>query len=367
MLPYLLIFALAIIVYISNPFKNKKLVYFFLACLMLITGLRDMIGGYDVYIYAEVYEVLRGKSLFLYSAFEKGFLGYYYLLQQISGKREFLFFASAIIMYGLHFFVIKKNTENISISLFVYFCKFFIYSFVYLRQGLAMAVIWLSISMIINRKYIYALLVMGLAFTLHRSSIIFLPFIFVANHKFNNYQLLLGGFIILFLSFTPLGDLLKESTIESAGVEKASGYINNDSGVNIFYLIEALTLFILGLSFRNYFYQTKKGIAIFNGFTLYVFFTLATLTNASFLRLTWYYFIFLVLAVPYMYNAIKEVKFRNFFKLCIGIYFGAVFIRLLLLWDGGDLMPYKTIFQDFDRNGRFEFMEYRQNYFFLNQ
>ncbi|MRJ09474.1 EpsG family protein [Ornithobacterium rhinotracheale] len=366
MLPYLFIFALALIVYFSNPLKNKKLVYFFLVCLMLITGLRDMIGGYDVYIYAEVFETTRGKLLYLFTPFEKGFLSYYYLLQQISGKREFLFFASAVILYGLHFFVIKKNTENISISLFVYFCKFFIYSFVYLRQGLAMAVIWLSISLIINKKYFYSLLIIALAFTLHRSSIIFLPFVFVANRKFNNYQLLLVGFIVLFLSFSPLGNALKESTVESINIEKASGYIDKDSGVNIFYLIEALALFILGLKFRASFYQTPKGIAIFNGFALYVFFTLATLTNASFLRLTWYYFIFLVLAIPYMYNAIKDIKLRNFFKLCLGVYFGATFIRLLILWDSGDLMPYKSIFQDFNRNGRFEFMEYRQNYPFLN-
>lgn len=104
MIPYLLIFALAIMVYLSNPMKNKTLVYFFLVCLMLITGLRDMIGGYDVYIYAEVFEVLKGKQLYIYNSFEKGFLTYYYILQQVSTKREFLFFASAIIMYGLHFF-----------------------------------------------------------------------------------------------------------------------------------------------------------------------------------------------------------------------------------------------------------------------
>ncbi|MGV4535860.1 EpsG family protein [Ornithobacterium rhinotracheale] len=365
MIPYLLIFALALIVYFSNPFKNKKLVYFFLACLMLITGLRDMIGGYDVYIYAEVYERLIGDRLYIYNSFEKGFLTYYYLLQKISTKREFLFFASAIIMYGLHFFVIKRDTENISISLFVYFCKFFIYSFVYLRQGLAMAVIWLSISMIVNKKYIFAILIIALAFTLHRSSIIFLPYIFVANRKFNNYQLLLGALIILFLSFTPLSAVLQDSLVESSNNQIAN-YAQQTSNANIFYLFESAILFILGLNFRSYFYQTKKGIAIFNGFALYVFFTLATLTNASFLRLTWYYFIFLVLAIPYMYNAIKDIKLRNFFKLCIGVYFSAVFIRLLILWDGGDLMPYKSIFQDFNRNGRFEFMEYRQNYNFLN-
>ncbi|MGP6545766.1 EpsG family protein [Ornithobacterium rhinotracheale] len=366
MLPYLFIFALALIVYFSNPLKNKFIIYFFMVCLMLTTGLRDMIGGYDVYIYAEVYEVLKRENLFLYGAFEKGFLSYYYLLQQISGKREFLFFASAVILYSLNFFVIKKHTENISISLFVYFCKFFIYSFVYLRQGLAMGIIWLSISLIINRKYLFALLFIGLAFTFHKSSLIFLPYILIANRKFNNYQLLLGALVILFLSFTPLGDLLKESVVEGVGSNKASEYMDKNSSANIFYLIEALALFILGLKFRTSFYQTPKGIAIFNGFALYVFFTLATLTNASFLRLTWYYFIFLVLAIPYMYNAIKDIKLRNFFKLCLGVYFGATFIRLLILWDGGDLMPYKSIFQDFNRNGRFEFMEYRQNYPFLN-
>ncbi|MGV4438325.1 EpsG family protein [Ornithobacterium rhinotracheale] len=362
MIPYLFIFTLAVIAYFSNPLKNKNFIYFFLFCMTLITGFRDMIGGYDVYIYAEVFEVLRNEQLFAYGSFEKGFLVYYYILQKINGSREFLFIFSAALIYGLHFYVIKKNTENIGMSLFVYFCKFFIYSFVYLRQGLAMGVIWLSISLIINKKYFYALLFVAIAFSIHRSSIIFLPYLFVANRKFNNYQLILGAILVLFISFTPIGSALQDNIAQSSNLENVSGYTQEASSVNIFYLIEASVLFFLGLNFRSYFYETKKGIAIFNGFALYVFFTLATLTNSNFLRLTWYYFIFLVLAVPYIYNAIKDVNLKNFFKLAVCLYLSAIFLRLLIIWDGGDLIPYKAFFQDFERNGRFEFMEYRQFY-----
>ena len=83
------------------------------------------------------------------------------------------------------------------------------------------------------------------------------------------------------------------------------------------------------------------------------------MTNATFIRLAWYYFFFVIIALPYMFIFARTNFNRLTFKSFIYIYYSLVFFRLLLVYDGGDFMPYKSIFQDFDREGRWEYMEYR--------
>ena len=83
------------------------------------------------------------------------------------------------------------------------------------------------------------------------------------------------------------------------------------------------------------------------------------LTNASFIRFGWYYFIFLVLALPQIFYFIKQLEIRKLFKAGIYLYYSLLFFRLLIVYDDGDFMPYKTIFQDFDRNSQWEFMDKR--------
>ncbi|RYZ48413.1 MAG: hypothetical protein EOP49_18735, partial [Sphingobacteriales bacterium] len=103
----------------------------------------------------------------------------------------------------------------------------------------------------------------------------------------------------------------------------------------------------------------KQTMLFFNGFILYLLMSVIGLTNPTFVRLTWYYFIFVALSIPYMLHFIKEADVRIALKSFIAVYFSMVFFRLLIVYDDGDMMPYKTILQAGDRNGRFQFMEYR--------
>ena len=57
MIPYLFLFVFATILYFQDTGRRVGvLFYIFIAFLILLSGFRDMIGGYDVYIYADVYE-----------------------------------------------------------------------------------------------------------------------------------------------------------------------------------------------------------------------------------------------------------------------------------------------------------------------
>lgn len=359
MLVYALIFLFATFLYFK-PYEGNDsiLFYVFVISYILISGFRDMIGGFDMYIYGEVFETTK-ENILSYKSFEKGFEIYFVILKNISDNRSFMFFFTALIMSFLHFKAIKNLSPLIYFSLFIFFCKFFLMSFVYLRQGLAMGIIWLAIPSIQDKKYIKFFALVFIAYFLHKSSLVFFPLFFLGNIKAKNLQILLFSILLIIITVSPLGNELTVFFSESIEDEKLARYSNEASVFNFFYLIEVILLTILALSYRNEFYKSKETTVIFNGFLGYILVVILGLTNATFVRFSWYYLIFVVIALPYMYTFMFNIKEQQSYKLLIFLYFGLLFFRLLISYDAGDLLPYKTIFQDFERHGRWEFMEYR--------
>jgi len=357
MLSYLIIFLFATILFFQeNERKVSAGFYILLAVLICFSGFRDMIGGYDVYVYAQVYEAPK-ERIALYEGFEVGFRTYYLFLRNISDSRFFMFFVTATIMMSLHFFAIKKHSPIIYFSVFILFCKFFLMSFVYLRQGIAMGIIWFSLPYILNRNYLKFTALALLAFFFHKSCVIFFPMYFLARVQIKNINMLIIAVFSLFISVSPLSGALLGAIAETSGDEKASIYVSNSGDVNIFYFIEVLLLIYLLLKFRDDFYKTKFGTLIVNGLFGYILVNIISLTNGSFIRFGWYYFFFLILALPSIYNFIQDKNSKKLFKGLVYIYYSFIFFRLLIVYDDGDFMPYKSIFQDFNRNSRWEFME----------
>jgi len=356
MIPYIIIYLFATFLF----FKEKVSVefYFFLGLLILFSGFRDMIGGFDVYIYGEVFE---GTKEFLmgYIPFEIGFRFYFLFLTIFSTDRHFMFFVTAAIIMSLHFFAVKKSSPIVYFSIFILFCKFFLMSFVYLRQGIAMGIFWLSIPYILNRKFLKFTAFAALAFLFHKSSIIFFPIYFISTIKFKNVNMVLIALGAVIISLSPLSTLFLGMIAENSGDEKLMVYADKSSAINIFYLIEAALLIYLMVKFRSGFYKTKFGILMLNGLFGYIVINIMALTNASFIRFGWYYIIFLAIALPYMYTLIDDKELKSKFKTLVFVYYSLLFFRLLISYDEGDLMPYKSIFQDFRRNGMWEHYEYR--------
>lgn len=169
--------------------------------------------------------------------------------------------------------------------------------------------------------------------------------------------------LTLFIAVTPLSLFLFSSLAESADNDKVNVYLEATAGgaaaINFFYFLEILLIIILMLKFRAQFYLTNKGIFIFNGMFAYVLISALALTNATFVRFGWYFFIFIILGITDIYTYIDDKKQRKMFKNLTYFYFALLYLRLVFLLDAGDFMPYKTFFQDFDRHGAFDWMEYR--------
>jgi len=358
MLLYLLLYLCCLFYYFSQKQRPSTGFYVFLAFGIGIAGFRDMIGGYDIYVYSDVFEHDL-KPVIRRNIFEPGFMAYFWLLKQLSEAREWMIFVSAVLVLGLHTYAIRRLSPLFYISFFIYFAKFYLMSFVYIRQGLAMAGVYLAYVFLSQNKRRWAwLLVLGSCF-IHKSAIIVLPFLFIAFRKFTWLQSLLIAAAALLVSLSPLGDFLLGAAVEQVDSAKLAVYADKSGGVNIFYLIEGLLVLILFAIFRFRLYANQRYRLFANGLFFYGLIIILSLTNATFVRFAWYFFIFVVLALPAIMFQIKDLKTRQLFRLGVFIYYNAVFFRLLLVYDGGDFMPYKSIFQDFDRNGRWEFMEYR--------
>ena len=357
---YIFLYAFSAILFLrsKNP-PNKWVFAVYIACLVAVAGFRDMIGGFDVYIYGEVYEMPE-VSLFLFPHFEWGFKIYFFILRQINERREFMFIISSFIFLVGHSYTVKKWSPVAYFSLFIYFSKFFLLSFVYIRQGIAMAIAWYSIVFLLKEQRWRFALFLVIIFFFHKSALIFAPMLLMSSWKFSNWQLTTLGMLVVVVSVSPLGKILISLIADESGNAKMMKYAGKTSSVNFFYLIETSLLILLALVYRKDFYKNKESTLIYNGFICYIFVILIGLTNASLIRLGWYYYVFMAIALGYITTFIKDIPKRTIYKACVFVYFSFIFFRQLLTLTAGDLTPYKSIFQNFERNGDSEHYEYRQ-------
>jgi hypothetical protein len=359
MLPYFLIFLCFLIAAFKDSSNTQMGWYYFLFfAASIMTGIRDMIGGFDVYIYGEIYEVSTAVLL-TFDPIEIGFRYLYAFLKLFNDNRHFMFFVMAFILFFFQFRIYKKYSPLLLLSLFIFFCKFFLMSFVYLRQGTAMGLVTLAIPYALNKKYIPYFIITITAFFIHKSSIFFLPFIFLANRNFSNLQMFIMIATTMIIAVTPLNNALFGFLAETSGDAKAEMYVNQSTGVNIFYFMELLVVAVILIAYKEEFYKTPTSRMIANGLLSYILVTLLSVTNASFIRFGWYYLPFFILGITYFISFQMNRTSLRLFKSVLLLYFSLLFFRLLILYDDGDLMPYKTVFEDYERGGKFEFMEYR--------
>ena len=340
---YLFLFGLASILYFKNPYSRGGVIFLiFIVSSILIAGFRDMIGGYDIYIYSYYFEIPLGNYNLL-DFFEKGFVLYYRILRIFNDDRTFMIFMSSLIILGIYCYYLKKLSIYFYFSIFIFFCKFYLMSFVYIRQGLAMIFCLIAVYHLINKKRILMISFAVAAFFIHKSSIIFLPFIFVSTISLSYIQIVFLGLTLVFLSLSPLGNFLVENVGQSVGSEKVVQYSSQSGLVNVFYFIEGILVLGLALVYRNEFYKNLKSKIIINGLLFYGFIILFSTTNATFVRLSWYYFIFVCLGLPLIYVYTKKPTLKGAFRNAVFVYYSALFFRLLILYDGGDFMPYKSL------------------------
>lgn len=370
---YLLIFLIPVFFYLSsNSERNQQssFLVLFLFGLSLFVGLSDMFGGYDRYIYGEIFDNIadittdRGDySESLFYNFYSSEIGYTFLnvlISFITENRYIFILIVTFIIYICLFISLRKYTENYPLAMILFLGLWFFFTFTYLRQVLSATIVWLGIQYVVDRKFWRFLIVSLIGFSIHNSAIIFFPLYFIPIKKFSP-RVIIGIMIpLLVIGLSSLPNSLFELYENSSFVERHAEY-NASGDLRIPYILEAF--FFLYIILKNYqlIPNDKPHIVLMNMAFVFCAILLLFVRSENGGRLSWYYMIGIISTITFI------CTFRTNARNKIPIFFIALslflYLRIYIEWQVYlNLYPYKTFFTNGVREGDYSWERYEYNH-----
>ena len=163
---YILIFLVtAIIAYRQLKGKIKPSAtsfYLYTLALGVFVGISDMLGGYDRYIYCDLYTsmsiaVERGEGFlndtFLFRFYNEPLYGLVNELIGLFTPNRYVFILTyTLIVYTIYGICFYRYTEKPFFALLVFMGLMFFFTFTYLRQILAVGIVWLALPYYVKRN-----------------------------------------------------------------------------------------------------------------------------------------------------------------------------------------------------------------------
>lgn len=368
---YILIFILALLYYSASSVSNEQSklpLAIYLGGLALFVGCADMLGGYDRYIYGEVFDIIsitqeRGgnfASTVGYELFptEWGFLWFNQLISYVTLNRYMFIFIATCIIYTLLFISIKRYCRNYPFAVIVFLGLWFFFTFTYLRQVMAATIGWLAIQYAIDRKPIPYFLIVFIAFTFHNSAIVLAPFYFVPAKKFKPSVVVSIFVICLLVGLSNVLGLLFAASDAFTSMSKVTENVNyiEEGAFRVAYLIEAL-LFAALIFWKYDAFDERdcKVIVLLNMALIFCAMLLLFVRSENGGRFSWHFMIGLIATVTHI--ATHPVHKNNALTSILIVMFFVLFFRILTLW-GVLLYPYKSFYSNGHREGDYIYEQY---------
>jgi len=168
---------------------NFRLFFFIVTCisLFLFRGLRWNTGT-DWNSYYYFFLDVNWSYLLHPNQLEEGFIFLTLVIKSIYNSYTFFLIVLNILIV---YFLARGTKQHSKFYLLTFLILFVSKNPFPVRQGLAMSIIILSYKEIINKNFLRYVVYVILATTIHRTSIVFLPFYFVLNKSYSNKFLLL--------------------------------------------------------------------------------------------------------------------------------------------------------------------------------
>ena len=369
---YLILFFIPVIAYLFNKRGNTRDVVFlcsYMTLLAFFVGMSDMFGGYDRYIYGNVFDSIANmttahQDYLLNGAytFFPGEVGYTFLniiISFFTENRYIFILVYTILIYTLLFVSLKKYAKNYYFVLILFMGLWFFFSFTYLRQVLGATVAWLSIQYITKRKFWKFLLVCVIAISIHKSAIIFFPFYFIATKKFSKRTILCFMACMLVLGISPLPNALFAAYGDASVVEQVNDY-NASGGFRIAYFMEAVFFLWLLLSRYKYLPNKTENIVMFNIALIFCAILLFFVRSENGGRLSWYYMIGILVSISNLLNVGAQKEKYAVMMIVISL---LLYVRVYNSWQNYlNLYPYKTFLTNGFREGDYSYENYEYDH-----
>ena len=369
---YIILFVLTTIlawVYTGNTKVSKPFFFAFCLSIGLFVGLADMLGGYDRYIYSEVFQsmhenvvkgILFSEEFILFFGKEPVFGLINDLIAFFTPNRYIFILAYTILLYMVYAVNFYKYTKNPFLAILIFEGLMFFFTFTYLRQVLAAGIIWLAIPYVAQRKFKKYILFVVLATLIHNSAAYMILLYFIPQRKFEKKNIVLFMLALLLIGisgvtkfvFSISGDVVNNSRI-------ASFSDTAEVGFRIEYVIEAaLFLFILMTNYRRI-DKDAFSLTMGNVYLMFCGVLLFFCKSSDGGRIAWYCLIGIIVILERICRPKSAVQLKGF----ITIMSFVLFYRILSSW-GILLYPYKTFLTPGIREGDFieEMYEYDHSY-----
>lgn len=308
-------FVLSILEKGGMPIEKSKKYMIWLSAILLIlqSGLRNVAVGPDTYAYyLKFEESLSDTWMDVFSNFftvyveKEGKDAGYYLIQKlfttfVPNFQSFLVFIASVFFIAFFTFVDKYTSTKLEVFLavFVYLSLFYeFYSVTGCRQVLATAFCLFSIKYIRERKPIPFFLLMLIAFSIHRSSLVFVPFYFFSKLPRPGYV------FIIALIFIPSLISISRQYAEQMAIWSGTDYYlmySEEGGTGaktflLFYIAIASFLFVIQ---RSVIKEAPEDLLIYNGIYIALILLPLTYSSAALMRVVQYYSLFLTVGVSF--------------------------------------------------------------------
>lgn len=371
---YVLILALAMSGVLFLPQKTAKSTTYlawWMIALALFVGVSDMLGGYDRYIYGELFDEVadirqEGRDFSTAYIFQQypTELGYVYLnvlLSYFTANRYIFIFVLTLIIYALYYIDIKRYASDYRMALLLFLGLLFFFTFTYLRQMIGVGIAGLSLKYVYERKLWKFVICILLAALFHNSAIILFPIYIIPSRKYSVGVVIVLMLICLLIGVSGISSSLFEAYSSTSGLEeRTTKYIEETSGFRIAYLLEAI--FFLWLILANYgkVGTDKRQIVLLNVALTFCAILLLFIRSENGGRLGWFFIMGLIATLTTILVKQQKIVF-NRTMVCALVLF--LYFRIVLFW-GIFLYPYKTFFNNGVRKGDgiYERYEYDRNY-----
>lgn len=374
MIPYVIVFIICVVGFILNTYfikdekTQKKIDIIILIILCLMTGTRYNIGGYDYFVYKNVYEhvpdILHFDLLNIWNIhevfnLEKGFLLICSIVKSIGFTYYGFNLLCSIFFYFSLYKGLKKYTNNFTLLIIFFLYKLFFYNtFVLTRQMLCIGGFFLLIKFIKRKDFLSYLAGCLVLSTIHTSSLLLIPIYFVNYLKLTKKNLIIINLVfaaffileLLDLSIIKIGVNFVNTFIPLGGrfQNYLEHFLKADSPVNFLNTLEYFTIMSLVI-YKYDEYMRDDNNQFFLKIILIILPTVTLFRNYAIMARVKDYF-----SIFYIFVLGGLIKFDYFNKriptyiksaaIIIVCFLG--YIRFLYVFDNGALMPYNSYIND---------------------
>lgn len=371
---YIILFALTTLlawVYTGNTKVSKFLFFFFCLCLGLFVGLADMLGGYDRYIYSEVFQSMQ-ENVMKGNLLSEEFITYFGkepifglindVIAYFTPNRYIFILAYTLLLYMVYAFNFYRYTENPFFALLVFEGLMFFFTFTYLRQVLAAGVIWLAIPYVAQRNFKKYLLFIVLATLIHNSAAYMILLYFIPRQKFEKKYIILFMLMLLLIGISGLTRYIFSISGDFVDNARITGYAETaEIGFRIEYVIEALLFLSILLMNYKRIVEDDLSLTMTNVYLLFCGVLLFFCKSSDGGRIAWYCLIGVIVILEKLCRVKSAVQLKGF----ITIMSFALFYRILSAW-GILLYPYKTFLTPGIRQGDYIEEKYEYDHLYNN-